>query len=170
LENILGSPPPPPPPDVPELKEVKLEGTLRQRMTQHRENPVCASCHDRMDPIGFGFESFDGTGARREKDDGYAIDPSGQLVSGEKFQGATELTQILARQKRDDFVRCLSEKMLIYALGRGLEFYDKCAIEQITRDLRRGGYRFSALILAIAESVPFQQRRGDGSRPPSPSP
>jgi hypothetical protein len=161
LENILGTPPPPPPPDVPELKEVKLEGTLRQRMDQHRANAMCASCHDRMDPIGFGFENFDGVGAWRETDDRFPIDPAGQLVSGESFQGATDLAQVLAREKRDEFVRCLARKMLTYALGRGLEFYDQCAVDQIARDLRRGGYKFSSLILAVVQSVPFQQRRGE---------
>ncbi|HKX61361.1 MAG TPA: DUF1592 domain-containing protein [Verrucomicrobiae bacterium] len=164
LENILGSPPPPPPPDVPELKEVKLAGTLRQRMVQHRENPMCASCHDRMDPIGFGFENFDGVGAWRERDDGYAIDPAGQLASGEAFKGSLDLTRILAKTKRDDFTRCLSEKMLTYALGRGLEYYDKCAVAGITKRLRRGGYRFSALVRAVVDSVPFQERRGEARR------
>src|SRR6185503_15314802 len=130
LENILGTPPPPPPPDVPELQEVKLTGTLRQRMEQHRENPTCASCHARMDPIGFGFENFDGIGAYRKQDGDFPIDPAGELVSGETFESPGDLTAILAKQKRDEFVRCLSDKMLTYALGRGLEFYDKCALDQ----------------------------------------
>ncbi len=164
LENILGTPPPPPPPDVPELKEVKLVGTLRQRMDQHRKNPMCASCHDRMDPLGFGFERFDGVGARRETDDSFPIDDAGALISGESFHGAADLAGILAREKKDDFVRCLSRKMLTYALGRGLEFYDKCAVEQVTRDLRRSGYKFSALIEAIVHSVPFQERRGEAAQ------
>jgi hypothetical protein len=164
LENILGTPPPPPPPDVPELKEVKLVGTLRQRMEQHRENSMCASCHSRMDPIGFGFENFDGVGAWRRKDDGFAIDPSGQLVSGESFAGAAELAGILVKKKREEFTRCLAEKMLTYALGRGLEFYDKCALDQITRGMARKSYRFSSLITEIVKSVPFQQRRGEAER------
>ncbi len=163
LENILGTPPPPPPPDVPELKEVKLVGTLRQRMDQHRENPMCASCHDRMDPIGFGLENFDGIGAWRESEDKFPIDPAGQLASGESFSGAADFTRILAKEKRDEFARCLARKMLTYALGRGLEFYDKCAVDQVTRDLRRGGYKFSALIQAVVDSVPFQERRGETS-------
>jgi len=164
LENILGTPPPPPPPDVPELKEVKLVGTLRQRMEQHRENAMCASCHARMDPIGFGFENFDGIGAWRRKDDGFAIDPSGQLVSGENFAGATDLTGILVKKKREEFTRCLAEKMLTYALGRGLEFYDKCALDQITRGMARKSYRFSSLVTEIVKSVPFQQRRGEAEK------
>ena len=165
LENLLGTPPPPPPPDVPELKETKLTGTLRQRMEAHRENPACASCHARMDPIGFGLENFDGTGAWRVKDGGFAIDPSGQLVSGESFQGATDLAAILAKKKRAEFVRCLSEKLLTYALGRGMEFYDKCALEEITKGVGKRGHRFSALVQEIVKSVPFQQRRGETPRP-----
>jgi hypothetical protein len=161
LDNILGTPPPPPPPDVPELKETKLEGTLRQRMELHRENPTCASCHARMDPIGFGFENFDGVGAFRQKEGDFPIDASGALVSGESFNGASELSQLLHKKKREEFVRCLSEKMLTYALGRGLEFYDKCALDQITKGLARKNHKFSALVTGILKSVPFQQRRGE---------
>jgi hypothetical protein len=162
LENLLGTPPPPPPPDVPELKdEKKLAGTLRQRMEQHRENPNCAVCHQRMDPIGFGFENFDGIGAWREKDAGAAIDPSGELVSGETFQGPADLRTILLKKKKEDFLRCLSEKLLTYALGRGLEYYDRCAIDQITKDLAKRNYRFSSLISAVVKSTPFQMRRGE---------
>jgi len=164
LENILGTPPPPPPPDVPELKEAKLTGTLRQRMEQHRENPSCASCHARMDPIGFGFENFDGIGAWRQKDGDAAIDPAGQLVSGESFKGSGDLALILAKSKRDEFVRCLSEKMLTYALGRGLEFYDKCALDQMTEGLAKRRYRFSSLITEVVKSVPFQNRRGEADK------
>jgi Protein of unknown function (DUF1592)/Protein of unknown function (DUF1588)/Protein of unknown function (DUF1587)/Protein of unknown function (DUF1585)/Protein of unknown function (DUF1595)/Ca-dependent carbohydrate-binding module xylan-binding/Planctomycete cytochrome C len=164
LENLLGTPPPPAPPDVPELKEEKLAGTLRQRMEAHRENPSCASCHARMDPIGFGLENFDGTGAWRAMDEGSAIDSSGQLVSGESFAGATELASILAKKKREEFVRCLSEKLLTYALGRGMEFYDKCALDEITKGAGKGGHRFSTLVQAIVKSVPFQQRRGETPR------
>lgn len=164
LENILGTPPPPPPPDVPELKETKLSGSLRQRMEQHRENPTCASCHARMDPIGFGFENFDGIGAWRSKDGESSIDPSGQLVSGESFKGSADLAAMLVKRKRDEFVRCLSEKLLTYALGRGLEFYDKCALDQIGQGVERKGYRFSGLVLEVVRSVPFQQRRGEADR------
>lgn len=164
LENILGTPPPPAPPNVPELQEVKLTGTLRQRLEQHRENPTCASCHARMDPIGFGFENFDGVGAYREKDEDFPIDPSGQLVSGESFNGAPALAAMLAKSKREEFVRCLSEKMLTYAIGRGPEFYDKCALDEISKGVSRKGYRFSSLILEIVRSVPFQQRRGEAGR------
>ena len=162
LENLLGTPPPPPPPDVPLLKEAgPLTGSLRQRMEQHREDPGCASCHARMDPIGFGLENFDGIGAWREKDGDFAIDPTGKLVTGEAFNGVDDLKSILLKAKRDDFVHCLSEKMLTYALGRGLEYYDKCAVEQITGRLAKDDYRFSSLVLEVVKSAPFQLRRGE---------
>lgn len=165
LENILGTPPPPPPPDVPELKDSKqLAGTLRQRMEQHRENPTCASCHARMDPIGFSFEHFDAIGAWRDKDEGFPIDPSGKLITGESFHDPNELRKILMTQKRDEFVRCLARKMLTYALGRGLEYYDKCAIDEIAANLTKKNYKFSALVMGIAQSTPFQMRRGEGER------
>ncbi|HEY2951940.1 MAG TPA: DUF1592 domain-containing protein, partial [Verrucomicrobiae bacterium] len=167
LENLLASPPPPPPPDVPELKETKeavLSGSLRQRMEQHRENTLCASCHARMDPIGFGLENFDGIGGWRAKDAGFSIDPAGKLVTGETFSGPAGLRTILVQTKKDDFVRCLSEKMLTYALGRGLEYYDKCATEQIAKGLAKNRYRFSSLILEVVKSPPFQMSRGEGDR------
>ena len=114
LENLLGTPPPPPPPDVPELKEGKeaaLTGTLRQRMEQHRENPMCAACHARMDPIGFGLENFNGIGEWRAKEGEFSINPAGKLVTGETFNGPDDLKTILLKRKREDFVRCLTEKM-----------------------------------------------------------
>jgi hypothetical protein len=165
LENLLGTPPPPPPPEVPDLDDAKrteLTGSLRQRMEQHRKDPICASCHARMDPIGFALEHFDGVGAWRERDGQSAIDPAGQLVSGEKFSGAPELREILLTKKRGDVLRCASEKMLTYALGRGLEYYDRPAIEKISRDLSANGAKFSALVLGVINSVPFQMRRGEG--------
>ncbi len=164
LENILGTPPPPPLPNVPVLKEGKeaaLTGTMRQRMEQHRADPVCASCHARMDPIGFGFENYNGIGAWRNKDGEFPIDASGKLFSGESFDGANGLKTILLKRKRDQFVRCLSEKMLTYALGRGLEHYDKCAVDRITKNLGRNGYRFSSLVLEVVQSAPFENRRGE---------
>ena len=165
LENILGSPPPPPPPNVPELREGKeaLTGSLRQRMEQHRADPNCATCHQRMDPIGFGFENFNAIGAWREKDGEYAIDASGQLVSGETFNGPAELKALLVTRKRDEFVQCLARKMLTYALGRGLEYYDKCAVDQICKRLAKDNYKFSTLILEIVKSTPFQMRRGESA-------
>jgi hypothetical protein len=162
LENLLNAPPPPPPPNVPELKEGKeLNGSLRERMEQHRADSLCASCHARMDPIGFSLEHFDGIGAWREKDDEAAIDDSGSLVTGEAFVGASGLTDLLLKSKKDQFVRCLADRMLTYALGRGLEYYDKCALDEITKGLAKKDYKFSALVLEIVQSTPFQKRRGD---------
>jgi hypothetical protein len=161
LEDLLGTPPPPPPPDVPPLKEdaKNASGTLRQQMEEHRANPVCASCHARMDPIGFGLENFDGIGAYRSKEGQFPIDASGKLTSGETFQGASELSNILATSKRDQFVRCLTEKMMIYALGRGLEYYDRAATDQIVKGAEKNQFKFSSLVLGIVKSVPFEQRR-----------
>ena len=163
LENILATPPPPAPPDVPTLeeRERQLTGSLRQRMVQHREDPTCNSCHARMDPIGFGFEHFDGIGAFRSKDGQFAVESADELATGEKFTNAAELIDILVAKKSDDFLRCAAEKALVYALGRGLEPFDKCTIEDVTETLKSGGYKFSTLVSAVVKSVPFQQRRGE---------
>jgi hypothetical protein len=164
LENFLNAPPPPPPADVPELDDSKeLKGTLRQRLEQHRDNPLCASCHARMDPIGFGLENFDGIGSWRVKDHGEPIDATGELTTGESFGTPIEMIQILATEKKDQYVRCVIEKMLTYALGRGVEYYDRCAVTQIADELSRNDHKFSALILGIARSAPFQLRRGDSN-------
>ena len=164
LENLLGTPPPPPPPEVPELedKSRQLTGTLRQQMEQHRANPNCASCHTRMDAIGFGFENFNAIGAWREKDGTETIDASAEFAGGDKFSGAAELSELLVRKRADDFRRCLAEKMLTYALGRGVEYYDRPAINTIVERLRAGEDKFSALMIAVAESFHFQHRRSDG--------
>jgi hypothetical protein len=162
LENILGAPPPPPPPNVPELKEDKevvLSGSLRQRMEQHRVKPDCAVCHDKLDPLGFSFENFDGIGGWRTKDGKFDIDPSGVLPDGKAFKGPAELRAIL-KGRSQEFCHCLSEKMLTYALGRGLEYYDKCAVDDIVAATEKNQYRFSALIFAVVQSEPFQNRRG----------
>lgn len=164
LEQILGSPPPPPPPNVPELKDDKgnkLTGTLRQRMEQHRANPACASCHSKMDPLGFGFENFDAIGAWRVKDGDAPVDPSGVLPSGEKFQGPKALKAILKGRDKD-FTRCLAEKMLTYSIGRGVEYYDTCAVDKIVEGTARNHFRFSQLILEIVKSDPFQKRKAKG--------
>jgi hypothetical protein len=165
LEQILGTPPPPPPPNVPELDEKKqTTGTLRQRMEQHRENPSCANCHARMDPLGFAFENFDAIGAWRTKDGEAVIDVSGVLPDGKVFKGPAELKAIL-REKKDLFAKCLGEKMLVYALGRGLEYYDRRAVNAIVAEVVRGDYKLSALVTAIAQSDPFRLRRGKGTNP-----
>jgi mono/diheme cytochrome c family protein len=164
LENILGTPPPPPPPDVPELEEKKgeLTGSLRQRMEQHRANPSCASCHQKMDPLGFGLENFDGVGGWRAADGKFPIDPSGTLPGGERFNGPEGLRKILLG-KAGQFRRNLAEKMLTYAIGRGLEYYDKCAVDDVAKKLTADKDRFSALVIGVVKSDPFQKRRG-GSR------
>jgi len=166
LENILGTPPPPPPPDVPELKNdgQPVLGSLRHQMEEHRDNPVCASCHSRMDPIGFGLENFDIIGVWREKDGNFPIESAGQLVTGEKFNNAAELADILAKTKRDLFLRCLSEKMLTYALGRGLEYYDRPTVDKMVEDLKKNDFKFSTLIYGVVHSTPFQMQRGEGER------
>jgi len=162
LEQILGTPPPPPPANVPALpegSEAELTGSLRQRFEQHRSNPVCANCHARMDPIGFAFENYDAVGAYRTKDGAFDIDTAGQLPDGRSFQTLAELKEII-KGNRDDFARCLSEKVLTYALGRGLEHYDFVAVDRIVESLKRDNYRFSTLVLEIVRSDPFQKRRG----------
>jgi Protein of unknown function (DUF1592)/Protein of unknown function (DUF1588)/Protein of unknown function (DUF1587)/Protein of unknown function (DUF1585)/Protein of unknown function (DUF1595) len=165
LENILGVPPAPPPSGVEALKEGKdlaHAGTLRQRMEQHRTDPTCASCHRRMDPLGFGLENFDAIGAWREREGGRPIDSSGRLPGGSTFQGATELKAVLL-SRRDEYVRCLTEKMLTYALGRGLDRGDRRAVNQIVATLAHNEFRFSALILAIVESDLFLNPTGNES-------
>ncbi len=162
LEQMLGTPPPPPPPGAGELKDEgeALKGTLRQRMVQHREDPGCASCHSRMDPIGFGLENFDAIGAWRAKDGSEPVDASGTLPGGKPFKGPGELKQILLGKKQL-FVRNLSEKLLTYAIGRGVESTDKCNIDDMAKSVAAKGYRFSALVNAVIQSDPFRKRRGD---------
>ncbi len=163
LEQILGTPPPPAPPNVPELAEgekAQLTGTLRQRMEQHRANPSCANCHARMDAMGFAFENFDAIGRYREKDGNFPIDPSGILPDGKRFSGPAELKQIL-KSRADLIARSLTEKMLTYALGRGVEHYDKRSIDKIVSALQKDNYRFSTLVTEIVRSDPFRMRRGN---------
>ena len=163
LENILGTPPPPPAPDVPELPPTgQLKGTLRQQMEQHRANPSCATCHNKLDPLGFGLENFDGIGTWRDKDNKQPIDPSGVLPDGAKFSGPGELRKVLVG-KSELFRRCLAEKLLTFGLGRGLEYYDKCALDDIVRATQADNNRFSALVLAVVKSDPFQKRKGKRS-------
>jgi mono/diheme cytochrome c family protein len=162
LENILGTPQSPPPAGVEELKddkEAELSGSLRQRMEQHRANPNCATCHQRMDPLGFGFENFDAIGAWRTHEGKHSIDPSGTLPGGQSFKGPVELRAIL-KTRQEAFARCLTEKMLTYALGRGVERYDRCTIEASAKLAGKDNYKFSSLVLEIVKSDPFQKRRG----------
>jgi hypothetical protein len=162
LENLLNAPVAPPPPNVPLLDEagVGTASSLRESMERHRANPICASCHSRMDPIGFGLENFDAIGQWRTKDGTFAIDASGQLTNGTKFSGPAELTDVLAKQPQA-FAGAITEKMLTYALGRGLESYDRPTLKAITQKLAQNDYRFSSLVLGIVESLPFQAGKGE---------
>ena len=159
LDNIIGTPSPPPPPNVPALEENKVDATLsmRDRLAEHRANPACASCHDLMDPIGFALENFDAVGRWREFENGVAIDVSGGLPDGSVFAGVENLEKGLL-ERPELFVRTLSEKLLTFALGRGVESYDAPAIRQIVRDARADEFRLSSIILGITKSVPFQMR------------
>ncbi len=166
LENVLGATLPPPPPGVPELEEAQKsapDATLREQLELHRKDPGCASCHTTMDTIGFGFENFDALGVWRDRDGDADIDAAGKLPSGAEFKGPVQLVKILKQRKRE-FSRCLTDRMLTYALGRGLEYYDRCAVDRVLVRLEQNEYRFSELILGIVESEPFLKRRGDGER------
>jgi hypothetical protein len=160
LENLLGAPPPPPPPDVPNLDEAKLGSTwsMREQLEQHRKNPICASCHTRMDPLGFGLENFDAIGAWRTRDGQFPINASGTLPDGRSFDGPQGLESILKAQP-DAFAECLTRKLLIYALGRGLDPDDDKAVKKIVKSAGTDNYRFSSLILGIIKSEQFQKRR-----------
>ena len=158
LDNLLNAPPPPAPANVPELERGKLVGTLRERMEQHRKNPACAACHKMMDPLGFALENFDAVGQWRTRDGKDEINAVGKFPDGTQFNGVGDLRKLLATERCDQFVRCLAEKMLIYALGRGTEYYDKCAIDRIVETVKQKDYRFAYLIAAIIESDPFQKQ------------
>ena len=160
LENLLNAPPPDPPADVPNLDETNIgtSASVRMQLEEHRKNPVCASCHRRMDPLGFGLENFDAVGAWRTMDGKLPIDSTGLLPDGRTFNGPEELRSILAGD-RDAFARALTSKLLTYALGRGLERYDTKTVKTIAARLPASDYRFSALVLEIAKSLPFQSRR-----------
>jgi hypothetical protein len=162
LDNILGSPPPPPPPDVDELKEGETRGTLRQQMEQHRKNPSCASCHQRMDPLGFGFENFDVVGRWRTAEGRHPVDAGGVLPDGSTFTGPAELRKILLK-KKDQFARCLTEKLLTYALGRGTERGDRCFVDGIVKKIDKDDYKFTSLIVEIVKSDPFMKKRARGA-------
>ena len=160
LENIVGTPPPPPPPDVPALDE-NLPGqkprSLRERTEVHRRNPPCSTCHRVMDPIGFALENYDAVGQWRTTDAGSAIDTTGQLMDGASLDGPVSLRQALSRNP-EVFVRTMTEKLMIYALGRGLEAGDMPALRAVTRAGAANGYRFSSLVMGVVTSVPFQMK------------
>lgn len=161
LENILGTPPPPPPPNVPALDDKSAQAktqTMRQKMEQHRANPVCASCHARMDPIGFSLENFDAVGQWRATDSGQPIEVSGNLPDGSQFQGPSGLKKALLEHS-DLYVSTLTEKLLTYSLGRDVQYFDQPAVRRILREAANSNYRWSSLVLGIVKSVPFQMRR-----------
>jgi hypothetical protein len=162
LMNILGSPPPPPPPDVPALDEAAVGslGSLRQKLEQHRTNAVCASCHNRMDVLGFGLENYDAIGRWRTRDGKFDIDAGGTLPNGKSFETPAQLRRLL-KEDLPEVVRCLTEKMMTYALGRGIERYDRPTINAIVRKLEADNYRFQPLIYEIVRSLPFTMRRGE---------
>lgn len=160
LENVLGSPPPPPPADVPDLEDAASHSAkdLRAALEKHRANASCASCHARLDPMGFALENYDAVGLFRKSEGGAEIDASGAMPNGTLVNGPGSLKKILM-ERRDEFLDCLSEKLLTYALGRGVESQDLPTVRQVRRDTIAGDYRFSSLVLAIVNSVPFQMRR-----------
>lgn len=162
LEAVLGAPTPPPPPGVPELDEAAPESedlSLREKLALHRENSACASCHNRMDPFGLALENYDPIGQWRENDGAGPIDIATRLPSGEELRGPVDLKRYILEKRKADFVRCLTEQMLTYALGRPLEYYDAPAVEHITSELEKNDYRFSTLVWEIVKSYPFQYRR-----------
>jgi hypothetical protein len=161
LENLLGTPPPPPPPGVPPLEEKGEKAanrSMRERMTDHQTNPVCSNCHSRMDPIGFALDTFNAIGQWRTEDNGAKIDTAVTLLDGTKFTGADGLKKVLL-SKPDQFVDTLTVKLMTYALGRELEYYDLPTVRKIVQDAKAKNYKFSAIISGIVKSTPFQMRR-----------
>jgi hypothetical protein len=162
LENILGTPPPPPPPDVPQIDEASVgtSASLRQQMEKHRSNALCASCHSKMDVLGFGLENYDAIGAWRTMDGKFPVDSSGTLPNGMSFSSPVEMRKLLVAEL-PNFARCLTEKLMTYSLGRGLEPFDRRTVADIGRKLAADNYQFQTLIYAIIDSVPFQMRHAE---------
>jgi len=160
LKNLLGTPPPPPPASVPALKENTLSAFLpvRERLSEHRSNAACASCHSLMDPVGFSLENFDAIGRWRTAEEGQPIDAAGSLPDGGKFTGVSGLEESLLKHP-ELFVSALTEKMLIFAMGRGIEPYDGPAVRKIVREAQAKDYRLSAMILGVVNSTPFTMRK-----------
>ena len=162
LDTILAAPPPEPPPDVPGLPTRGADGkhaSVRTRLEAHRANPVCAACHAQLDPMGFALENFDAIGAYRTTDAGAPIDASGALPGGREFQGLDGLKALLVGERREQFVHAFTEKLVGYALGRTVEYYDLPTVRQIVRESASDDYRWSSIILGIVKSTPFQMRR-----------
>jgi mono/diheme cytochrome c family protein len=169
LDNILGTPPPPPPPNIPPLEDATKDVTnrapsLRETMVAHRANALCSGCHSRMDPLGLALENFNAMGMWREREYGESIDTAGQLITGEQFANFKELKRVLVTQRSMDFYRTLTQKLMTYALGRGLEYYDVETVDQIVDRIVKADGRPSALLMGIVESAPFEKTRGPGER------
>jgi hypothetical protein len=165
LKNVFGAPPPPPPPNVPALDESNVAANLpmRERMAAHRSNPACASCHRTIDPVGFALENFNAVGQWRTADaDGQPVDPSAALPGVGEFKGIDGLEQALL-SRPEMFATTLTEQLMTFALGRGVDYYDAPAVRKIVRDTEKDGYRFSSLILGIVKSTPFQMRSARGN-------
>jgi hypothetical protein len=167
LDHILGTPPPPPPPNIPPLEDANAgltnrAPTLRETLAAHRENVLCASCHNRMDPLGLALENFNALGMWRTQEFNQPIDPAGQLATGETFANVKELKQVLVKNHAEDFYRTLTQKLLTYALGRGLDYYDVETVDQIVARIEQSGGKPSALLAGIVESAPFQKTRVNG--------
>ena len=162
LETVLNSPPPPPPPDVPRLNEdtVGVAKSLRQQMEAHRADALCASCHSKMDVLGFGLENYDAIGRWRTTDGKFPIDSTGAFPNGKTFSGPAEMKALL-HDNMPEFIRCLAEKMLTYGLGRGVESYDRPVVDDLVRQTAAGDNKLQPLISGIVHSLPFQQRRGE---------
>ena len=162
LDNILGTPAPPAPPNIPALEDAadRFGGrvpSLRELLAVHREAALCSSCHSRMDPLGLALENFNAIGSWRDVESDQPVDSAGELVTGEKFGDIRELKRILKTDRRLDFYRCVTEKLFVYALGRGLEYYDDIVVDTTVEKLDREGGRFSALLYAVINSAPFQR-------------
>jgi hypothetical protein len=162
LNNILGTPPPPPPPDVPALDDSKVgaDVSLRKQLEAHRANAVCASCHGKMDVLGFGLENYDAIGKWRTMDGKFPIDVGGTMPNGKTFQTGAQMRTILVGSM-PQISRCLIEKIMTYALGRGMQTYDNRSIDQINKTVAADDYRFQTLIYEVVRSLPFQSRRGE---------
>lgn len=166
LENVLNAPPPPPPPDVPALNEasVGVAMSLRQQMETHRADPLCASCHSKMDPLGFALENYDAIGRWRTEDGKFPVDASGKFPNGKEFKTPAEMKSLL-KENMPEFARCVAEKMLTYALGRGVESFDRLTVQDLVRQTAQHDYKMQSLILGIVHSVPFRERRGEQPKP-----
>jgi hypothetical protein len=161
LDNILGMPPPPPPPNIPDLESTSADGrvlSIREQMEQHRKNPSCATCHVRMDPLGFAMENFDAIGRWRTRADGQPVDASAVFADGTALDGAAGLRRFVAGH-RDNFVHAFVGKLLTYALGRHVDYRDQPAIRRIVRDAAAADYRWSSIVLGIVNSTSFQMRK-----------